>query len=202
MTTRLAGSNHYETATAITQNVYPAINDHTRPGAAILINDSNLGAALPGVAIIHHPIDGAVLLTERDSLPEVTRAEIERLHPEGVHVDGNVQVYIVGGERYISSDVQQTVEALGLKTSRIEGDTPTEIAANVDQYLSTIHANHRDTTFIADLSELQTAIPAQSWNAHGGDGFLYIDGNRIPEATQEKLEARVEGAELASERLA
>ncbi|NIC01055.1 cell wall-binding repeat-containing protein [Halobacterium sp. R2-5] len=190
MTTRLAGSNDYETAAAFTQNVYTAINDHTRPGAAILINDSDLAAALPGVAFIHHPIDGAVLLTEQGSLPAVTREEIERLHPEGVHVDGDMQVYIIGGERYISNDVQQTVEAMGLKTRRIAGETPIEVAANADQYLSTIHANHRDTTFIADLDDLQTAIPAQSWNAHGGDGFLYIDGDRIPEATQQQLEAR------------
>jgi hypothetical protein len=194
MTTRLAGSNIYETATAFTQNVYTAINDHTRPGAAILINDSNLAAALPGVAVIHHPIDGAVLLTEQDALPEATREEIERLHPEGVHVDGDVQVYIVGGESYISNDVEQTINEMGLKTSRIEGETPAEVAANVDQSLSTIHANHRDTTFIADVNNPQIAIPAQSWNAHGGDGFLYVDGDRVPEVTQRQLKARFDEA--------
>lgn len=194
MTTRLAGDTDYETATAFTQNVYPAINDHTRPGAAILINDSELAAALPGVAVIHHPVDGAVLLTGRDALPEVTRAEIERLHPEGVTVDGNVQVYLVGGERYITTAVEQTVEEMGLKTSRIGGETPVEVAANVDQYLSTIHANHRDTAFVADLDDLRTAIPAQSWNAHGGDGFLYVDGDRIPDATRQQLDARFDEA--------
>ncbi|SFG95455.1 Putative cell wall binding repeat 2 [Halopelagius inordinatus] len=194
MTTRLAGANDYETATAFTQNVYQAINDHTRPGAAILINDSNLAAALPGVAVIHHPIDGAVLLTAQDSLPDATREEIERLHPEGVHVDGDVQVYIVGGERYISRDVEETVKQMGLKTNRIGGDSPAEVAANVDQYLSTIHANHRDTAFIADIENAQTAIPAQSWNAHGGDGFLYVDSDRIPEVTQRQLEARFDEA--------
>lgn len=194
MTTRLAGSDDYETATAFTQNVYQAVNEHTRPGAAILINDSDLGAALPGVAVIHHPIDGAALLTEQDSLPAATREEIKRLDPEGVTVDGNVQVYIVGGERYISSGVEQAVKDMGLKTSRIGGETPAEVAANVDQYLSTIHANHRDTTFIADLDALRTAIPAQSWNAHSGDGFLYVDGDRIPEVTQQQLEARFDEA--------
>lgn len=194
MTTRLGGSDDYETATAITQSVYTAINEHTRPGAAILVNDSDLAGALPGVAIIHHPIDGAVLLTAQDALPETTREEIERLHPEGVHVDGNTQVYIVGGERYISENVEQTVRGMGLQTRRIGGDTPAEVAANVDQFLSTIHANHRDTTFVADLDDLRTAIPAQSWNAHGGDGFLYVDGERIPEVTRRQLAARFDEA--------
>ncbi len=194
MTTRLAGDNDYETAAAITQSVYTAINEHTRPGAAILINDSDLGAALPGVAIIHHPVDGAVLLTDQNSLPEATRAEIERLHPEGVHVDGDTQVYLVGGEEYVGGGVQQTVEEMGLKTRRIDGDTPAEVAANVDQLLSTIHANHRDTVFVADLDDLPTAIPAQSWNAHGGDGFLYVDGDRIPPETERQLDARFDEA--------
>lgn len=194
MTTRLAGDSEYQTAAAITQNVYPAINEHTRPGAAILINDSDLAAALPGVPFIHHPIDGAVLLTRLDSLPDATRAEIDRLHPEGVHVDGNVQVYVIGGERYVSADVERAVQEMGLKTRRIPGDSPVGIAANADQYLSTIHANHRDTTFVADVEDAQVAIPAQSWNAHGGDGFLYVDGDRIPEVTRRQLRARFDEA--------
>ncbi|WP_226022949.1 cell wall-binding repeat-containing protein [Halomicrobium salinisoli] len=194
MTTRLAGESDYETATAITQNVYTAINEHTRPGAVILISDSDLGAALPGVTFIHHPIDGAVLLTAPESLPAATRAEIQRLHPEGVHVDGDTQVYIIGGERYVSADVGREVEAMGLKTSRIEGQTPVEVAANADQYLSTIHANHRDTAYVAGLDDLRTAMPAQSWNAHGGDGFLYVGDDRIPEPTRRQLEARFDEA--------
>lgn len=81
VTTRLAGANDYETAAAFSQNVYTAIDEPTRPSAAILVNDSELGAALPSVGVIHHPIDGAALPTGRDRLPDATRREIERLHP-------------------------------------------------------------------------------------------------------------------------
>lgn len=194
MTTRISGDNMYETAAGFCQAVYSAVNELTRPGAVILVNDSTFGAALPATTLIHHPVDGAVLLTEQDQLPEATRREIERAQPEGVPLDRNVQVYLVGGERYISDGVQSELESMGLRVRRIGGSTPIEVAANVDQYVSAMHANHEDEVFIADRNNLPLALPAQSWNAHGGDGFLYVDGDQIPEETRRQLDARFGGA--------
>ncbi|MFD1587938.1 cell wall-binding repeat-containing protein [Halorientalis brevis] len=194
MTTRLAGANDYETAAAFSQNVYTAINEHTRPGAIILVNDSVLEASLPGVGLIHHPIDGAVLLTRQDSLPEATRTEIERAHPEGVGMDSNVQVYLVGGERYISDGVRREVESMGMEVRRIPGTTPVRVAANVDQYVSSMHGNHEDEVLVASVDAARRAVPVQSWNAHGGDGFLYVRSDSIPEETARQLDARYDYA--------
>jgi len=194
MTTRLAGENIYETAAAYSQSVYTAINEPTYPGALILVNDSVLEAALPGVGLIHHPIDGAVLLTRQDELPQATRDEIERAHPEGVGMDGNVQVYLIGSERYISDGVRQEVEAMGMDVRRIPGTNPVRVAANVDQYVSSMHGNHEDEVIIGSLNAPDRSIPIQSWNAHGGDGFLWVDSESIPEETAEQLEARYDYA--------
>ncbi|MFC7139963.1 cell wall-binding repeat-containing protein [Halosimplex aquaticum] len=194
MTTRLAGENMYETAAAYCQSVYTAINEHTRPGAVILVNDSVLEAALPGVGLIHHPIDGAVLLTRRDELPQATRDEIERAHPEGVGMDDNVQVYLIGSERYISDSVRQEVESMGMNVRRIPGEGPVSVAAGVDQYVSSMHGNHEDEVLVASLDAPRRAVPVQSWNAHAGDGFLWVEGDSIPEETAEQLEARYDYA--------
>ncbi len=194
MTTRLAGETVYETAAAICQSVYTAINEHTRPGAVILVNDEVLEAALPGVGLIHHPIDGAVLLTGRDSLPQATRDEIQRAHPEGVGMDDNVQVYLIGGERYIGDGVRREVESMGMRVRRIPGDDPVSVAASVDQYVSSMHGNHQDEVLVASLDAPTNAVPAQSWNAHGGDGFLFVESDSIPEETAEQLEARYDYA--------
>lgn len=194
LTTRLAGENVYETAAAYCQSVYTAINEHTRPGAIILVNDSVLEAALPGVGLIHHPIDGAVLLTRQDELPQATRGEIERAHPEGVGMDDNVQVYLIGSERYISDGVRREVEAMGMNVRRIPGTDPVTIAANVDQYVSSMHGNHEDEVVVASLDAPRLGIPIQSWNAHGGDGFLFVESDSIPEETADQLESRYEYA--------
>ncbi|MDS0282671.1 cell wall-binding repeat-containing protein [Haloarcula onubensis] len=194
MTTRLAGENVYETAAAYSQSVYTAVNEPTYPGALILVNDSVLEAALPGVGLIHHPIDGAVLLTRRDELPQATRDEIERAHPEGVGMDGNVQVYLVGSERYISDAVRRDVEAMGMDVRRIPGTNPVRVAANADQYVSSMHGNHEDEVLVASLDAPERAVPIQSWNAHAGDGFLWVERDSIPEETAEQLEARYDAA--------
>lgn len=194
MTTRLAGENMYETAAAYSQSVYTSINEHTRPGALILVNDSVLEAALPGVGMIHHPIDGAVLLTRQDELPQATRDEIKRAHPEGVGLDNNVQVYLIGSERYISDSVRQEVESMGMNVRRIPGGDPVRVAANVDQYVSSMHGNHEDEVLLASLDAPQQAIPVESWNAHAGDGFLWVESDSIPEETAEQLEARYDYA--------
>ncbi|WP_436926619.1 cell wall-binding repeat-containing protein [Halosimplex amylolyticum] len=194
MTTRLAGESMYETAAAFCQNVYTAVNEHTRPGAVILVSDEVLEASLPGVGLIHHPIDGAVLLTRRDSLPQATRDEIERAHPEGVGMDGNVQVYLIGGERYVGESVRREVEAMGMRVRRIPGEDPVSVAANVDQYVSSMHGNHEDEALIASVDDARRAVPVQSWNAHAGDGFLYVTEDEVPEATAEQLDARYDSA--------
>ncbi|WP_436909143.1 cell wall-binding repeat-containing protein [Halosimplex marinum] len=194
MTTRLAGANRYETAAAFCQNVYTAVNEHTRPGAVILVNDEVLEAALPGVGLIHHPIDGAVLLTRPDELPEATRAEIERAHPEGVGMDDNVQVYLIGGERYVGASVREEVESMGMNVRRIPGSDPVSVAANVDQYVSSMHGNHEDEVLVASRDAPERAVPVQSWNAHAGDGFLWVDADGVPEETAEQLEARYDHA--------
>ncbi len=194
MTTRLAGENVYETAAAYCQSVYTAINEHTRPGAVILVNDSVLEAALPGVGVIHHPIDGAVLLTRQDELPRATRDEIARAHPEGVGMDDNVQVYLIGSERYVGDSVRREVEAMGMNVRRISGTDPVSVAANVDQYVSSMHGNHEDEVLLASLDAPQRAIPVQSWNAHAGDGFLWVGEDSIPEETAEQLQARYDYA--------
>ncbi|WP_459191895.1 cell wall-binding repeat-containing protein [Halosimplex sp. J119] len=194
MTTRLAGESIYETAAAFAQNVYTAINEHTRPGALILVNDEVIEASLPGVGMIHHPIDGAVLLTRSGELPRATRDEIERARPEGVGMDDNVQVYLIGGERYVGASVREEVESMGMTVRRIPGSDPVSVAANVDQYVSSMHGNHEDEVLIASRDAPRRAVPVQSWNAHAGDGFLWVDSDGIPEATAEQLDARYEYA--------
>ncbi|WP_225336015.1 cell wall-binding repeat-containing protein [Halomicrobium urmianum] len=194
MTVRLAGDTIYETAAAFCQNVYTAINEHTRPGALTLVNDEVLEASLPGVAMIHHPIDGAVLLTGRDELPQATRDEIRRAHPEGVSMDDNVQIYLVGGERYISDSVRAEVESMGMNVRRIDGENPVRVAANLDQYVSSMHANHEDEVLIASLDAPERAVPVQSWNAHAGDGFLWVESDSVPEETAEQLASRYDYA--------
>ncbi|MGD9673671.1 MAG: cell wall-binding repeat-containing protein [Candidatus Nitrosocosmicus sp.] len=191
-TTRIAGNDYYSTATAISQMIYPAINDYTRPNAVILVSVDEPAVALTSVGIIHHPIDAPILYTDKDKLPEVTKEEIKRLKPDGIPVVDNAQVMMIGN---ISDNVYNVLsKEMGLKIFRITGDTPIDISSNVDEFMSTMHTDHRDEIMIANVDSLDYALYAQAWNAHMGHGFLYVTDKGIPEPTRQQLEKRFGGA--------
>lgn len=193
-TTRIAGNDYYSTATAISQMIYPAINDYTRPNAVILVPVDEPAVALTSVGIIHHPIDSPILYTDKDNLPQITKEEIKRLKPDGIPVVDNAQVMMIGN---ISDNVYNELsKEMGLKIFRITGDTPIDISSNVDEFMSTMHTDHRDEIMIANVDNLDYALYAQAWNAHMGHGFLYVTDKGIPEQTRQQLEKRFGGAYL------
>jgi len=120
---RLAGEDHIQTAVVYSQTIYAHAQDKDRPGAVILVRDDDMASAIATTRLQHFPVNAPLLyLTdEGQAIPEATREELERLKPEGVMMDNNVQVYIAGN---ISDDIAQQVEALGLKVRQIYGPDP------------------------------------------------------------------------------
>jgi len=194
-TTRIAGDDYYSTAVAISQIIYPAINDYTRPNAVILVPVNDPAVGLTSVGIIHHPIDSPILYTDNDKLPSITKEEIKRLKPDGIPVVDNAQIMMIGN---ISDTVYDELsKEMGLKIFRITGESSIDISANVDEFMSTMHTDHRDEIMIANLDHLNYALYAEAWNAHMGHGFLYVtDDKGIPEPTRQQLEKRFGGAYL------
>ncbi len=188
-TTRYAGQNVYEVAVTLAQATFPATRHANQPGAIILARPDRKEELMTAVSIIHHPIDAPILFVDQDRLPAETQAVLERFHPEGVAFDRKVQVIVVGS---ISDRVIQEVEALGLKVRHIRGgqDDPASLAAAVDDYRASIHADHPDTVVVASLDQPDFALPALSFVAHMPTGFAFVTRDSIPEATRGLLSRR------------
>lgn len=188
-TTRYAGQNVYEVAVTLAQATFPATRHANQPGAIILVRPDRKEELMAAVSIIHHPIDAPILFVDQDRLPPETQAALERFHPEGVAFDRKVQVIVVGS---ISDRVMQEIEALGLKVRHIQGapDDPASLAAVVDDYRASIHADHPDTVVVASLDQPDFALPALSFVAHMPTGFAFVTRDSIPEATRELLSRR------------
>ncbi len=116
---RLAGTNRFSTAAAISKASYPDGAD-----TVILAFGLNYADALAGVPLAEK-LNAPILLTHTKTLPDETLAEIKRL--------GAKEVIILGGEGAINKDVEKTLKKNGLKTKRIAGQsrfgTATAIAA-------------------------------------------------------------------------
>ena len=190
-TTRVGSDDPVETAVAVAQIIYPATEEENTPGAVVLVNRSNLAEVMVAASRFQHfPVNAPLLYVDENSIPELTRKELLRLGPEGVPMDGNTQVYIIGtiGEAVISQ-----VQDLGFKTRVVRSDDPAELALLADDWSSTQHGDHRNEVAIASLEQPEFAIPSIYWNAHMGQGFGFVTREGVPEATKELLRNRANG---------
>lgn len=186
-TTRVYGKDFYETAIAISQIAYPAAFEDDKPDAVILINGKEKNDGILSARLIHHPINAPILYTEKEDIPKVTLDEIKRLDPQGIFADRNNKVILVGN---IGDRVESQLSKEGIKFRHIKGNDPFELGRNIDSYLATLEGDHKDSIIVAPIEMSDYALSQTAWNAHAGDGFLFISKNSIPKNTIETLQSR------------
>lgn len=190
-TVRIGSDDPIETAVAVANIVYPATEPENTPGAVILVGMDSLAEMMIAASRIQHfPVNAPILYVTPDGVPDATRNELLRLKPEGVFADRNVQVYLVGET---AAAVNDEVEEMGYKTRVFTAEDPIRLAQVVDGWTSTQHGDHRNEMVIANLDNLEPAIPSAFWNAHRGDGLAFVTDDGIPEATREMFRLRANG---------
>lgn len=185
-TARLSGNNPLETVTAYSQAIYPAAQDKDRPGAVVLVRDDDQASAMTTTRLQHFPVNAPMLFVTGGgkTLPKETEEELKRLEPEGVLLDHNVQVYIVGN---IDKSVEDDVKKLGFKTRGIYASNPLELSEKINEYLAILESNHQEMVMIAPIDNLDYALPASNWNAHNGNAFAFVTRDGVPEETKRIL---------------
>ena len=183
-TARLSGEDILRTPVAYSQTIYAADQDQDRPGAVVLVRDDDPATAVATTRLQHFPVNAPMLFVtdEGATLPEATRDELERLGPEGVMMDNNVQVYLVGD---IAPTVAEEIEVeLGYNTRQIYAPDPVTFTERLDEFLAVLDSNHSDVVLIGDIDNLEYSYCAANWNAHMGKGFAYVSSNGVPEEDQ------------------
>ena len=190
-TTRVGSDDPVETAVAVAQLIYPVTEEENSPGAVVLVNGSQMAEVMVAASRVQHfPVNAPLLYADENSIPDLTRMELLRLKPEGVAMDGNVQVYLVGS---LSDAVRDEVQGMGYRTRTLRAANPVELAEVADNWSATQHGNHQNDVVIANLDNLEPAIPSIYWNAHMGDGLAFVTNEGIPDATRRILSRRAHG---------
>lgn len=190
-TTRIYGKDIFETAVAITQTIYPATFEDTKPGAVVLVPPDDWRLALMSLELTHFPVDAPILFIEKDRIPEVTFKEIKRLGPEGILQDNNVKVFLVGN---VDRAVPKQLEKMNLKTRHFKTSDPLEFSRLVDDYRGTMRADHVDQVMILPVDKPEYAVIAATWVAHMGHAMLFVEKDSIPEETIDSLAKRPQDA--------
>ncbi|MBQ2581100.1 MAG: cell wall-binding repeat-containing protein, partial [Ruminococcus sp.] len=123
---RLCGDNRFITASEISEAGFENAD------TVILASGFNYADAMAGVPLAAK-LDAPMLLTAKDTLPDATLAEIQRL--------GAKKVIILGGTGAISTAVENSLKKEGLETERLAGSTRFGTAAAIAERLSDAPSN-------------------------------------------------------------
>ncbi len=191
-TVRLSGPSVYAAATAVTQATYGATQHEDRPHAVTLVRaDREADAMLAASRITHFPVNSPTLYVDADRLPRETEAELRRLGPDGNTYDNGVQIYLVGPiARAVEEEVRRK---FGYKTRAFRTADPIQLSEELDDWAAAVHADHPDEVAIVQYEQLDTGLPSVAWNAHMGDGLLFVVGDSVPEPTRRALSHRFAG---------
>lgn len=201
---KLVGKNRYETAVKVSKSGWNKANN------VILVNSNALSDALI-VTPLAKVKDAPILLIDKNSIPEDTRIEINRL--------GAKNITLIGGEGVISSNVENQLKKEGYNVTRIGGNDRVQTSINVANELNRLeyfedvvvvngYKGLADATSIAAISGSNT-IPILYTNGSNLNGIkkfieqnadnVYIVGSTSVVSTG--LESELKRADLKVERL-
>lgn len=171
---RLAGASRYATAAAVAGTGWPAGATEVLVATGENFPDGLAASAVAGGR------KAPLLLTAALTLPEPTRAELDRLRPDTVRV--------VGGAGAVSDRVISAIRDLLPKATveRISGGSRYETAAAVGRLAS----DGADDAFVATGANFPDALSAGPAAASLGAPLLLTAGSALSAATSQELQRR------------
>lgn len=178
--TRVAGADRFATAVAVSQRAFPTVG----AGVNVVVVNGNSFADALSAGPLANDVNGSLLLVSGTSIPEATRAEIERLNP--------TSIYIVGGTSVVSSAIEEQLRPYAANPDFVYR------IAGADRYATSRAVVERigpgiNNLLIAtgrDFPDALSAVPAA--NAFGRGALLLVDGARssLDAATRTLLNGR------------
>ena len=165
--TRWAGTNRYETAVAISQDIYPA-----GANTVYIASGRDFPDALAGGPAAAHR-DAPVLLVNTTVVPKVVRDELARLAPD--------EIIVLGGPSVVSGGVVNVLKAYAPVT-RVAGGNRYETAA-----LTAGMWTSASTVYLASGTAYPDALAGGAAAAYQGVPILLSRGDQLPQATEARL---------------
>ena len=161
-----SGNTRYETSALIVEEAFP---DGVESGCAVIVSGTDNGwpDALSASSLAG-AVEGPVLLTDSDSLPDATVEVIESL--------GIEEAFVIGGDSAVSSDVETELAEMGISTTRLAGDSRYETQAAIYDYGLEL-GYWGSMAFVASGSSYADALSASSVAYSQGIPIFLCDGD-------------------------
>ena len=175
-TTRVGGTDSASNAAAVALATHPPAPGAQAIEAALLVPDDDWQAGIAAASLAGPPLRAPLLIGTPTSTPEPTADALAQLRPRGAGT-ADAAVYAIG----------DVAAAPGFQTDRVEGDSPSELADEVDKLRQRLLKADPEHIVIASQDEPEFAMPAASWAARSGDPVLFVKRDEVPAATKAAL---------------
>lgn len=171
-TTRICANNPVAAAALVSRIGFT----NMKPNAVILVNKTEVFDGIAASALVHFPINAALLFTDPYKLSSETLTEIRRLSPKGYN---GIHVILVGN---LSGNIAAELNKFGLRTIHITGRNHYETACKIPA----VRKEFKNILIISG-EDYTEGIMTPYWSAHHGDPILFTQRNNIPTCTLEAI---------------
>lgn len=159
---RIEGENRYSTAAAVSRDVYKTV------GTVIIALGEDYADALSG-GQLSVAAKAPILLARRNSIPEETTAELERLQPK--------KIYILGGKNALSENVENQLIGFA-ETERIEGRNRYKTSEAIAKKSKEL--GMKDDSLIASGKDFPDSLSAGGAVAKNKQSLALSNGQDLP----------------------
>lgn len=170
-TVRVGGADPATDAAAVASALFPATGESDRPGAVVLVDGDDWQSAIAASVLAGDPIGAPLLISDGDTLPDVTDETLKRLAPTGSDLSKDAQVIRIG---------RDVARPEGYKTAVIEGADAFQRAAAVDRFFSAARGEPTRDVILYSADKPEWAMPAAAWAARSGTSTLPVERDAIP----------------------
>lgn len=172
---RISGVDRFATAVALSERAH---SDGVG-GSVVLVSGENPVDAL-AAGVFAFALEGPMLLTRRNALPDVTFDEILRLNPH--------EIVVIGGQGAVSLAQEITLRRMGVPiVRRVSGQDRFETAAQVAQEMTNrdMIAGGSLEIFVANGHTMVDALAVAPVAAATGRPILLVRADSVPESTMD-----------------
>src|SRR5262245_30719235 len=176
-TTRVSGADPVADAAGVALAVFPSTGGVKGPAAVTLVDADDWASGIAAASLMAPPVGAPTLITGSDSTPSLTADALDALGPTGSSATDDHQVFAVGSAAAPS----------GLRTVRVTGGNPAELAVAIERLRQTLSAQQPEHVLLVSSSKPEFAMPAAAWAARSGDPVLFVERDAAPKPTLEAL---------------
>lgn len=165
-TTRLGGSDRYETSASISQSGWAGASSYV-----VLATGNNYPDAL-SAAPLAKKYSAPILLTDKDSISESTLSQIKRLNAS--------YVFILGGTGVISKAIESQLTTMGITTERLGGNDRFETSIKIAEKLNCVSGE----IMVANGYAWEESLSASSIAAIKGIPIILTNNTALPSSVK------------------